>query len=101
MKNILKVLRTKKSINYLQNVNQKRKEKNLQRRDGSVRFLNGQAVVSIRKQLNSLRKELLKDGGSLETMEVKRKHLHMDLDLSRKYLYRNSSVELVSEEVMA
>lgn len=66
-----------------------------------MRFLNGQAVVSIRKQLNSLRKELLKDGGSLEKMEVKRKHLQMDLDLSRKYLYRNSSVELVSEEVMA
>ena len=101
MKNISKALRTKKSINYLQNVNQKREKKNLWRRDGSVRFLNGQAAVSIRKQLNLLRKELLKDSGSSEKMEVKRKHLQMDLDLSRKYLYRNSSVELVSEEVMA
>lgn len=94
-------LTDEKSINYLQNVNQKREKKNLWRRDGSVRFLNGQAAVSIRKQLNLLRKELLKDSGSSEKMEVKRKHLQMDLDLSRKYLYRNSSVELVSEEVMA
>ena len=47
-----------------------------------------------------MRKELLKDSGSSEKMEVKRKHLQMDLDLSRKYLHRNSSVELVSEDVI-
>ena len=60
-----------------------------------MRFLNGQAAVSIQKQLNLLRKELLKDSGSSEKMEVKRKHLQTDLDLLRKCLYKNSLVELL------
>ena len=85
----------RKLKNCLKNVNQKRKEENLRRRDGSVHSLNGQAAVSIRKQLNLLRKGLLKDSGSIDKTEAKRKHLQTDLDLLRKCLYKNSLVELL------
>lgn len=57
--------------------------------------LNSQAAVSIRKQLNLLRKGLLKDSGSIDKTEAKRKHLQTDLDLLRKCLYKNSLVELL------
>ena len=77
----------RKLKNCLKNVNQKRKEENLRRRDGSVHSLNGLAAASTQKLRNLSKKELLEDSGSTGKTEAKRKHLRTDLDLSRGYRY--------------